>query len=170
MHPWSLRRRPNAPPAPARWWPRRGRHEHRASPTRAGVADADRERAREADVADADRERAREGEELEILITRARDARRLTLSGKLTVRTAPRLADCLEEASTGGVDRIVVDLSGLRVLDPPAVGPLLAAHLRAQDDHRELMLIRGPTPVQRVLDRVEGPFRYLSGSRRDRLR
>lgn len=58
------------------------------------------------------------------------------------------------------LDPIVLDLSGLRVLHPKAVVALVTAHMRASDDHREFVLVRGSSAVQQVIDSVDGPFNY----------
>jgi anti-anti-sigma factor len=102
------------------------------------------------------------GEVLQIRTTRVRDGLWVSLSGELTAVTAARLADCLDEALDDYVTPIVVDLSDLQALAPAAVATLLIAHWRAFDDHRELLLVRGSTTVQQVVDRVDGPFLYTS--------
>jgi anti-anti-sigma factor len=100
------------------------------------------------------------GEVLQIRTTRVRDGLWISLSGELIAATAARLADCLDDALDDCVTPIVVDLSELQALAPSAVATLLIAHRRAFDDHRELLLIRGSTDVQQVVDRVDGPFLY----------
>jgi anti-anti-sigma factor len=102
------------------------------------------------------------GELLQIRTTRVRDGLWLSLSGELTAATAARLADRLDDALDDYVTPIVVDLSELQRLAPAAVVTLLIAHRRALDDHRELLLVRGSTAVQQVVDRVDGPFLYTS--------
>ena len=99
---------------------------------------------------------------LQIRTTRVRGGLWVSLSGELTAATAAPLADCLDKALDDYATPIVVDLSDLRTLEPAAVGTLLIAHRRAFDDHRELLLIRGSTAVQQVVDRVDGPFLYTS--------
>jgi anti-anti-sigma factor len=100
------------------------------------------------------------GEVLQIRTTRFRGGLWVSLSGELTVATAGRLADCLDEALDDYVTPIVVDLSDLQALAPAAVATLLIAHRRVFDDHRELLLVRGAAAVQQVIDRVDGPFLY----------
>jgi anti-anti-sigma factor len=100
---------------------------------------------------------------LQIRTARLRAGLWVSLSGELTATTTARLADCLDQALDGDyVTPIVVDLSDLRTLAPAAVATLLIAHRRAFDDHRELLLVRGSTAVQQVVDRIDGPFLYTS--------
>ena len=108
-----------------------------------------------------DRPWAAEGP-FQILTTRANDGICVAPTGKLDMTTAGQLTECLERAlEDDRVERIVVDLRGVTALTPVALTALLIAHRRAYDDHRELLLIRGPRPVQQAIDRVDGPFCYF---------
>jgi len=86
---------------------------------------------------------------------------RIELFGDLGRAGANRLSGCLECALETRAERVIVDLSGLDRLDPEAVSPILIAQLIADSEHRQLLLIPGSDRVQRVLDRVQGPFSYL---------
>jgi hypothetical protein len=56
---------------------------------------------------------------------------------------------------------VILDLRGLDRLEHQAVSPILIAHLTAEAEHRQLLLIPGTFGVQRVLDQIQGPFSYL---------
>jgi anti-anti-sigma regulatory factor len=86
---------------------------------------------------------------------------KIELSGDLSRANAKRLSGCLEAALEMRADRLVLDLRGLDRLDPEAVSPILIAQLTADSEHRQLLLIPGSDSVQRVLDRIQGPFSYV---------
>ena len=96
-----------------------------------------------------------------IRVTSASDGFCIALSGDMTAIDVARLAECLDDALDYELRRIVIDLKGLRSLDPSVLSTLLVAHRRAFDDHRELLLIRGHAPVQQIIDRIDGPFCYI---------
>ncbi len=97
---------------------------------------------------------------LEIRVEDWQHVIRIELFGDLTGANASRLSGCLEQALESRAERMILDLRGLDRLDPEAVSPILVAHLLADSEHRQLLLIPGSASVQRVLDRVEGPFSY----------
>lgn len=107
-------------------------------------------------------ERDRVGSErLQITLSLHDHERRIALFGDLNPRTVARLDDCMDWVLEDDLeDRIVLDLSGLRVLHPKAMVALVTAHMRASDDHREFVLVRGSSTVQQVIDSVDGPFNY----------
>jgi hypothetical protein len=105
---------------------------------------------------------------LEIRVAHWQDVIRIELSGDLSLANVNRLSGCLEDALETRADRVILDLRGLDRLDPEAVSPILVAQFTADSEHRELLLIPGSDSVQRVLDRVQGPFSYLGSD--DELR
>jgi hypothetical protein len=98
---------------------------------------------------------------LEIRVAEWQDVIRIELFGDLSRASANRLDGCLEQALEARARRVLLDLSGLDRLEPGAVSPILVAQLIADSEHRQLLLIPGSDSVQRVLDRVQGPFSYL---------
>jgi ABC-type transporter Mla MlaB component len=102
-----------------------------------------------------------QGAGLEIRVAEWQDVIRIQLFGDLTRASATRLSGCLEQALEARAQRVLLDLSGLDRLEPGAVSPILVAQLIADSEHRQLLLIPGSDSVQRVLDRVQGPFSYL---------
>ena len=85
----------------------------------------------------------------------------MELAGDLTPANAAALSERIDDGLHARPTYIVLDLSRLDRVDPGAVGTLLGAHLRAQADHVELLLVPAADVVQRVIDRIEGPFFYL---------
>jgi anti-anti-sigma regulatory factor len=98
---------------------------------------------------------------LVIHVAQWRDVIRIDLSGDLSGANATRLSDCLEHALETRAQRVILDLSGLDRLEPKAVSPILIAQMIADSEHRQLLLIPGSDSVQRILDRVQGPFSYV---------
>jgi anti-anti-sigma factor len=86
---------------------------------------------------------------------------RIELFGDLDRATVDRLSSCLENALETRAQRVILDLRGLDVLTPEAIGRILTAHLIAESEHRQLLLVPGSARVQRVLDRAQCPFSYL---------
>jgi anti-anti-sigma regulatory factor len=86
---------------------------------------------------------------------------RIELFGDLSRASANRLSDCLERCLETRAERLILDLTGLDRLEPGAMSPILIAHLIADSQHRRLLLVPGSDSVQRVLDRVQGPFVYV---------
>jgi anti-anti-sigma factor len=84
----------------------------------------------------------------------------IQLSGQLDRSTNQRLSEVLSSAVEGSAERIVVDLSQLRVIDVWGLHPILTAHLRASDRHKQLLIVPGSDAVQRVLDSIHAPFDY----------
>jgi anti-anti-sigma regulatory factor len=101
---------------------------------------------------------------LEIRLANWEHAISIELCGDLTAENSNRLSDCLEHALQTPADRVILDLGGLDRLDHEAVSPILIAHLIAESEHRQLLLIPGTADVQRVVDQVQGPFSYISPS------
>ena len=73
------------------------------------------------------------------------------LAGRLDVRGAAAAREALHEALARGSDRLVVDLSGVELLDATGLGVLVAAHRRARLQDRELVLRDAGPRVARLL-------------------
>jgi anti-anti-sigma factor len=72
------------------------------------------------------------------------------VSGKLDIRSAPRLEQALRHAD-GPSSLVVLDLRELTSIDPSGVHVIVDASLRAQLAKRRLMLVRGPSAIDRML-------------------
>jgi anti-anti-sigma factor len=84
------------------------------------------------------------------------------LSGDLDVETSSRLQDEVRELRDLGFERIVVDLSRLRLIGPSGLRALIALRNDARREGGSLALVPGPAVVQRVfhLTRTRGLFEW----------
>jgi anti-sigma B factor antagonist len=76
----------------------------------------------------------------------------IAVSGELDLASAPALDAELDSATTSGCAVVIVDLRQLEFMDSTGLSILVKAHQRAVDDGRELVLVKGPQQVQRLLD------------------
>src|ERR1700722_14053570 len=76
----------------------------------------------------------------------------IELSGELREAMCGSLADVLERALEGREQAFVLDLSRLEAIDQSGVATILLAHLRATDDRRDFLIVRGPRAIQRAFD------------------
>lgn len=74
----------------------------------------------------------------------------LGLAGELDLESGAMLASALREPQNTSADRLVLDLSGVEFIDSSGISVLVHAHLEAQDEHRQLVLINLPRSVERV--------------------
>jgi anti-sigma B factor antagonist len=79
------------------------------------------------------------------------DEGEVELVGRLDVRGAAPAREALHEALAGGDGRLVVDLSGVELLDATGLGVLVGAHRRARLQGRELVLRDAGPRVARLL-------------------
>jgi hypothetical protein len=98
---------------------------------------------------------------LEIRVAESRDGIWIELFGGLGRAAVDRLSGCLDTALETPAERVTLDLRGLDVLSPEAIGRILTAQLIADSEHRKFLLVPGSARVQRVLDRADCPFSYL---------
>ncbi len=78
------------------------------------------------------------------------DAAWVRVVGELDIATAPELEQTLLKAEDRA-RRVVLDLRGLGFMDCAAVHVILDAEHRARRADRRLVLVRGPSQVDRVL-------------------
>jgi len=79
------------------------------------------------------------------------DAAWVRVTGELDIATAPQLAEMLGRAEER-CQRMVLDLRQVTFMDASGVHVILDAALRANAAGRRLVLVRGPSQVDRVLD------------------
>jgi anti-sigma B factor antagonist len=93
------------------------------------------------------------GEEtpMQVTVQRAGVGDEVLLSGRLDGRSAGEVRDTLHAVLAAGSGRLVVDLSGIELLDATGLGVLVGAHRRAQLTGRDLVLRGAPTRVARLL-------------------
>lgn len=77
---------------------------------------------------------------------------RVILVGELDLATASELRGHLASLEGAGVDRIVLDLSGLSFLDSQGLKAILEASRRAPEAGYQLVLVPGPPSVQRIFE------------------
>jgi anti-sigma B factor antagonist len=75
----------------------------------------------------------------------------VVLEGALEVSTVPDARAVLHDAVDRGVADLVVDLSGVDVIDATGLGVLVGTHRRAQRAGRRLVLRGVPARIQRLL-------------------
>jgi len=73
------------------------------------------------------------------------------LSGRLDGHSAGDVRDTLHAVLAAGSGRLIVDLSGIELLDATGLGVLAGAHRRARLTGRELVLRDAPIRVARLL-------------------
>jgi anti-sigma B factor antagonist len=78
----------------------------------------------------------------------------LQLYGEFDLASAPTLEAALARAEAE-LGPLVIDLSALEFIDSTGISHLLAAHTRAEDDERELVFLKGPPSVEKIL-RITG--------------
>jgi anti-sigma B factor antagonist len=78
------------------------------------------------------------------------DAAWIRVVGELDIATAPQLAQTLRQAQTR-TRRVVLDLRQLTFTDSCGVHLILDANIRAKESARRLVLVRGPSQVDRAL-------------------
>jgi anti-sigma B factor antagonist len=76
----------------------------------------------------------------------------ISVQGELDLATANDLERELVRVEGSDALSIVLDLSGLQFIDSTGVRLLISAHARSRADSNRLTLLRGPKPVQRVLE------------------
>ena len=77
---------------------------------------------------------------------------RVVLSGELDIGSAPEVEQVLQQVEADGAPDLTIDLRALTFMDSTGLRMLVAADKRARDEGRSLRIIRGPAPVQRILD------------------
>jgi anti-anti-sigma factor len=80
------------------------------------------------------------------------DMHTIALAGELDLSGVDRVQHELERVESSDVLWIVVDLSGLTFMDSNGVRLLMHAQARSRAHSDRLMLLRGPTDVQRVFE------------------
>jgi anti-anti-sigma factor len=75
----------------------------------------------------------------------------LVLSGRLDARTATEVRDALHTAIDAGLGDLVVDVSGVDLVDATGLGVLLGAHRRAVRAGRRVVLRDASPRLLRIL-------------------
>jgi anti-sigma B factor antagonist len=91
----------------------------------------------------------------------------IRLEGELDMSSAPDLGQAISRVESAGPRLLGIDLRHLSVLDSAGLHVLVDAHTRVSGANRRLVLIRGPSRVQRVFQELGPPV--SSRSKRARL-
>lgn len=75
----------------------------------------------------------------------------VVLAGRLDVQTVSAVRDRLHAAVDGGSGRLVVDMSGVELMDATGLGVLVGTHRRAERAGRRVMLRGTPPRLRRLL-------------------
>ena len=75
----------------------------------------------------------------------------VVLSGEVDIYTAPQFKECMLELLDAGVDRLVVDLSGVTFIDSTALGVLIGGVRRVRTAGGAMALVVTSRSVERVL-------------------
>jgi anti-sigma B factor antagonist len=89
---------------------------------------------------------------LTVSAAREDDGVRVVLAGELDIGSAPEVEEVLHKVESDGAQTLTIDLRGLTFMDSTGLRMLVAADKRAKDAGRSLRIVRGPAPVQRILD------------------
>lgn len=95
-----------------------------------------------------------------IAVAREGDTITLVVSGELDLQTASRLEDSLDPPAPGG--RLLLDLRSLSFMDSSGVRVLMSMDVRSRAEGWTFVIVRGPGPVQRVLDLCRVSERVLT--------
>jgi anti-sigma B factor antagonist len=85
----------------------------------------------------------------------------VVLSGEVDIYTAPQFKACLLDLLDAGVDKLVVDLSGVTFIDSTALGVLIGGVRRVHSAGGAMALVVTSRPVERVLS-ITGLDRVFS--------
>ena len=88
---------------------------------------------------------------LDLTITVEQPGRVLALRGRLSARTVADGRAALVEAIAVGSEVLVIDISGLQLVDASGLGMLVGAHRLALRNERELVLRGVPERIERLL-------------------
>ncbi|MBV9002507.1 MAG: STAS domain-containing protein, partial [Solirubrobacterales bacterium] len=75
----------------------------------------------------------------------------ITVSGELDLASSPALQEELDRVAASETQRLIIDLRALDFMDSTGLSVLVRAHQRAEEQGRELAMVKGPQQVQRLL-------------------
>ncbi len=88
--------------------------------------------------------------ELRIVLSDGR--MQLVPCGELDIATAGELEQAVDDATTGGVPELVLDLRELTFMDSTGLRTLAQANVKAEQAGTALSIWRGPRQIERVLE------------------
>jgi RND superfamily putative drug exporter len=78
----------------------------------------------------------------------------VSLAGDLDLTTAEQLGTKLRDLESSAPAVTLIDLRGLRFMDSTGLAQLFQARRRASAEGRRLVLVKGPEPIDRILEIV----------------
>jgi anti-sigma B factor antagonist len=75
----------------------------------------------------------------------------IAVSGELDLASSPTLQEELDRVSASDADLLIIDLRDLDFMDSTGLSVLVRAHQRAEEQGRQLAMVKGPQQVQRLL-------------------
>jgi anti-anti-sigma factor len=93
----------------------------------------------------------------------------LRAAGELDILGAERLEACIGDLAGNSPDTVVIDLREVSFIDSTGLRSLIRAQARGTEADWSLKLVRGPDPVQRVIEltRVDAVFDFVEPSEVD---
>ncbi len=75
----------------------------------------------------------------------------IAVRGELDLASSPALQEELDRVSASDADLLIIDLRDLDFMDSTGLSVLVRAHQRAEEQGRQLAMVKGPQQVQRLL-------------------
>jgi anti-sigma B factor antagonist len=91
----------------------------------------------------------------------------IAVSGELDLASSPALQEELDRAQSANAQLLIIDLRELDFMDSTGLSVLVRAHQRADEQGRQLAMVKGPQQVQRLLS-LTGVADRLTWSTRPR--
>ena len=75
----------------------------------------------------------------------------IAVRGELDLASSPALQEELDRVSASDAEMLIIDLRELDYMDSTGLSVLVRAHQRAEEQGRQLAVVKGPQQVQRLL-------------------
>ena len=75
----------------------------------------------------------------------------IAVRGELDLASSPALQEELDRVSASDAEMLIIDLRELDFMDSTGLSVLVRAHQRAEEQGRQLAVVKGPQQVQRLL-------------------
>ena len=87
----------------------------------------------------------------------------VTVAGELDIATTPDLKSCLHKVLLAGAGQVIIDFSGVSLIDAAGLGALVTLRHRAERQHTALLLAGVPAGMLRLmkLTDLDSHFDYL---------
>lgn len=75
----------------------------------------------------------------------------IAVSGELDLASSPALQEEIDRVASSDSKMLIIDLRKLDFMDSTGLSVLVRAHQRAEEQGRQLAMVKGPQQVQRLL-------------------